>query len=148
MNARRNKKDPMKKALLLMLTLSCMGCATYRPILDENKAYKKAGSKKAEGDIDICMTKADKYLAKYKNDRVKKQAGRTALLGGLFGTVGGTLHGSPTSVVEGGAIGAAAGGATGAGMAASKDQLTPDEVKQHYVTHCLDEKGYKVIGWR
>ncbi len=61
---------------IVLVTASALCSAAYRPILYENKTYKQNGEKKAEADIDVCLKQADKHMAKYKKERVKKTAAR------------------------------------------------------------------------
>lgn len=138
-----------KPGLVILSGLFLAGCASYRPILDENEQYMKVGETQAEKDIDQCLARADAYLEKHKNDRMKKQVGRSAVTGAAIGGIIGALSGQGLSSAAGGA---AIGGAAGAGGAyageKSKDQLSPDHLKQRYVTNCLGRKKYHVIGWK
>ncbi len=124
-------------------------CASYRPVLDENSQYMKVGEERAERDIDACMSRADHYLAKHREERARKQAGRSAVVGAVAGGAIGLLAGGnvgSTAVGAGvGAVGGAAGGYFGD---KAKDNLTPDEMKQRYVNNCLNRKQYRVIGWK
>lgn len=135
--------------LALFAILFLGACASYRPILDENDQYMKVGEAQAERDIDQCLARADAYLEKHKNDRLKKQVGRSAVTGAAIGGIIGALSGQNLGSAAGGA---AIGGAAGAGGAyageKSKDQLSPDHLKQRYVTNCLARKKYEVIGWK
>lgn len=134
-------------AFATVLLLS--SCASYRPILNDNAQYQKVGEAAAEADIDACMQKADAFLEKHKEERAMKQAGREAVGGAVVGGVLGALTGRG---LEGAAGGAVIGGAVGAGSGyvkeKSKDNLTPDELKQAYVQKCLQQKNYEVIGWK
>lgn len=141
----------MKVRLLFLAVcgLFLAGCASYRPILDENEHYLKVGDAQAQKDIDQCMTRADAYLEKYKKERMKKQVGRSAVSGAILGGLIGALSGGGVESTAGGAaIGGAAGAGSGYANEASKDQLQPDDVKQRYVTNCLRRKHYDVIGWQ
>lgn len=141
----------MKKQVLALLALPLLlsACATYRPILDENPKYSKVGEARAEKDIDVCMSKADTYLAKHKADRRNKEVGRGAvggaIVGGLIGAVSGKGVGG---AVGGAAVGAGAGAAGALVKDSTRDNLNPDELKQHYVKNCLERQQYQVIGWK
>lgn len=152
----RNQKrtlPPLMLTLLisggLILLLSLSGCASYRPILDDNEKYQQVGESQAEKDIDACMTRADAYLEKHKSERMKKEAGRSAVSGAIVGGLIGVVSGGG---LRSGAIGAGVGGAVGAGAGAAgvaaEDNLTPDHIKQNYVTRCLQKMNYDVIGWK
>jgi len=133
--------------LFLFILLSA--CASYRPILDENAKYNKVGEARAERDIDNCLNRADRYLSKHKSERMRKEAGRSAVggaaIGGVLGLVGG---GSVASTAVGAGIGAGVGAAAGAGGVAAEDNLKPDQIKQNYVTRCLQRQKYEVVGWK
>jgi hypothetical protein len=134
----------MSRILLSAFVLIFCFAGTYRPVLDENDAFKKGNSEK---DIDGCLTAADKHLASHSKTRTKKAVGRGAGLGAAFGALGGALSGSPTGIVKGAGRGAAGGAGSSAIMETSRDNLTPDQMKQNYVKNCLEKKGYKILGW-
>ena len=126
-----------------------MGCSSYRPILDENDTYLRNGSQQAEKDIDECVAKAERYLEQHKKDRMAKSAGRGAATGAILGGVLGAITGGGLrSAVGGAAVGGVVGAGAGAGKEAAKDNLSPDEMKNNYVTRCLNRKNYDVIGWK
>ncbi len=108
------------------------GCASYRPILDENPKFLRAGEAQAESDIDMCEKKAERYLEKHEKEITQKQMGRSAAAGAVVGGV--------------------VGAGTGAGSAylgnQTKGSLKPDELKQQYITNCLQRLDYAVIGWK
>lgn len=141
----------MKKysALYVILMLLATSCASYRPILDENKKYTQVGEARAEKDIDVCMNKADSFLAKHKNEKMKKQMGRQAVQGAALGGIVGGLSGGNLQSAAGGAMVGAGVGVVGAYVdEKTKDQLKPDELKQRYVQNCLQRKSYQVVGWK
>lgn len=124
-------------------------CASYRPILDENPKYNKVGEVRAEKDIDECMNKADSYLAKHKNEGMKKQMGRQAVQGAALGGIIGAVSGNGLQgAVGGAALGAGVGAAGAYADEKTKDNLKPDQLKQRYVRNCLERKDYQVIGWK
>ncbi len=129
-------------------TLLLTGCASYRPIVDENEKFQKVGSAVAEQDIDDCTSRANNYLEKHNSEMMQKNAGRAAVGGAAIGGAIGLL----TNGVKGGIVGAGLGAGVGAGSSAigdaSKNKLKPDEVKQRYISKCLAKKGYDVIGWK
>jgi hypothetical protein len=141
-------KNHLSKLLILtIITLSISSCS-YRPILDHNDKYNAVGEEKADADIKVCKKEAADYLDKYKAERVAKEAGRKAIIGSVIGTAAGLIWGGGIrSVLGGAAIGAGAGGVIGGLSEAGKGQVSPDEIKQRYMTNCLNGKGYSVIGW-
>ena len=138
-----------KNMVLVALALSLSACASYRPILDENEKYDSVGETRAEADIDYCMNRADRYLAKHKSEKTKKEMGRQALKGAAVGGLIGGLGGGNLSSAAGGAIVGAgvSAGATALG-ASMEDKLSPDQLKKQYVRNCLNRKNYQVIGWK
>ncbi|OUR96932.1 cell envelope biogenesis protein OmpA [Halobacteriovorax marinus] len=129
----------MIKSFLLVLLLVLTSCSSS-PVLYPNKRYEKVGKAIADGDIDKCMGKADKFLASKKGKKILKGAGKGSIIGGVVGVVTGALSGNIVrGATHGAAIGAAAGGAS-AGV--SRDQL-----RESFVNRCLRRKGYEVIGW-
>ena len=139
------------KHFIYIISLSILaGCSSYsyRPILYNNAKYNKLGNDVAEKHVDACIAKADKFLAGPKaralTQRLKRQATAGAILGGLIGVVSeGNLGGA--------AVGAGAGAAIGSADAlvneAAKDKLTPDQLKNRYITRCLNDEGFEIIGW-
>lgn len=115
------------------------GCSS-KPVLYPNQKFESVGEEKANQDIDACMAKADKFLKSSKGKKMLKSGGAGALIGGVIGAVGGAFSGD---IAGGAAQGAAMGGAGGAVAGG----LSPDELKQRYVNHCLSKKGYRVLGW-
>lgn len=131
------------------LTFLLSACASYRPVLDENPKYVKVGEERAERDVDACMSRADSYLAKHREERARKQAGRGAVIGAVAGgAIGLMAGGNIGSTAVGAGVGAAGGAAGGYLGDKAKDNLTPDEMKQRYVMNCLSRKQYRVIGWK
>lgn len=140
----------MNKVFLALGVLALSACASYRPILDENSHYEKVGDAQAEKDIDVCLAKAEKFMEKHKSERMKKEVGRGAAKGAIIGGVVGVLSGGKTlqRAAVGAGVGAGVGAAGSAAGQASKDKLSPDGLKQNYVSRCLARKGYDVIGWK
>src|SRR5690606_31595415 len=97
---------------LAFLGFALAGCASGRPILDENAKMSRVGEAQAERDIDECLVRADRYLARHKADIQKKQvvrgAATGAVVGGLIGATSGKGLGN---AVGGAALGAGVGAA-------------------------------------
>lgn len=128
----------MKLFLLIVLALSA--CAS-RPQLYPNKKLQEAGPEAANSDVAACEKLADDYMTSGKGKDIASGAGKGAAVGGVTGAVAGIFTGN---VGRGALFGAAVGGTAGGASAA----VSPDEVKRNYVNHCLEEKGYKVMGWK
>lgn len=130
------KKTP---SFLLLVLLTVSACAS-KPKLYPNEKLKSVGKEVAQKDIDQCIAEGDMYLETSEAKRITKGAGRGAVVGAAMGAVFGAFTGSlGRGALTGGAVGAAGGGASTA--------MSPDQLKQRYVNHCLGEKGYHVLGW-
>lgn len=135
-------KIDKKLKLILMVITACLGvvsCAS-KPKLYPNQTYKARGKTAAESDIKKCMDEADTYLESSEGKKIAKSAGFGAVVGGAVGAVAGAFSGD---IARGAAQGAAMGG-VGGGTAGA---MTPDELKHRYVNQCLNELGYRVLGW-
>ena len=138
-----------KNFIILLISFSLISSCSYRPILDQNDRYLESGDEDAEQAINDCTKKADAYLKKFKAKRIAKETGRKSVIGGIFGGIFGFLFGgNTTSLITGLAIGTGVGASTGALSAAGEGTITPDQTKQRYVSNCLADKGYSVIGWQ
>lgn len=127
------------KNILLLTLITLVSCAS-RPQLYPNGKLKTVGKEEASKDIDRCVADAETYLESNEAKRITKGAGKGAVVGAAMGAVFGAITGNfGSGALRGGAIGAAGGGAATA--------MSPDELRQRYVNHCLAEKGYQVIGW-
>ena len=130
----------MNKILALIIMIIFLVACASRPVLYPNKKYKRVGKDHADLDINQCENEADKFVNSSKGKRILKEGGKGALLGGIIGAAIGLITGDVGEAV---AIGAVSGGV---GSAASAG-LSPDELNRRYVNYCLQQKGYKVIGW-
>lgn len=140
--------NKVKSFIILLISFNLICSCSYRPILDENRAYLQAGADQAQMDVDHCTDKSGTYLKKYKARRAGKQAVRKGTLGAIFGGIFAFIFGGDsTALVKGLAIGAGVGAASGAVSVASEGKLTPDQMKRRYVSNCLARKGYSVLGW-
>lgn len=143
------KIQNIAKNFALFLTIfSLASCASYKPIFYQNEVYTQNGKEAADSEFSRCNKEATEYLKEYKARRTAKEAGRNAVVGGVIGTATGAIFGrSLKSTLIGTAIGAGVGAAMGALSVAGEDKVKPDVIKQRYVTRCLNQKGYEVLGW-
>ena len=142
-------KYAKKYVLTILISLSLISCASYRPILDNNQKLKRVGLKEANKEVDKCLAEAEEYLQASKKRRMAKEAGRKSIWGGIFGSVFGFLSGGTLkSAGIGTAIGAGVGAVSGAGGVVAEDKIKPDQIKQRYTSNCLARKGYSIIGWQ
>ena len=136
------------KNLLIIFTIFALTSCSYKPIFYQNQTYVQNGKDAAEAESKRCSTEADEYLKQFKARRAAKEAGRKAVVGGVIGTATGAIFGrTMKSTLVGTAIGAGVGAAMGTLSVAGEDKVKPDQMKQRYVTNCLNQKGYEVLGW-
>jgi ABC-type dipeptide/oligopeptide/nickel transport system permease subunit len=139
----------IQKILLILLLIFYSFSCSYRPIFDQNEKYLNAGEKKAQNDFEICKKSAEKYLNQYKAERAAKEAGRKAAIGGIIGATTSLIFGKGIkSTLVGTLIGVGAGASIGAIGVIGEDKIKPDEMKQRYVSSCLAQKGYSIMGWK
>ncbi len=137
----------MKKIISLFLVFAIAACS-YKPVFSPNQKYRAVGKEQADLDAKACSKEADEYLKEYKMRHALKESGRKAVVGTLVGAATGLISGGNLrSTLGGGLIGAGVGAVYGGGSVLAGDKLTPDQVKQRYVTNCLAGKGYDIIGW-
>lgn len=130
--------------ILPLLLLSAAACAP-RPVIYPDEKYKAPGGEQAaRADADACMADAKKYLADHPINKIGRRTGAGAIAGAVMGTVIGAFTGDYARAVSEGAAVGAAGGAVSGGL----ESTNPDEVKRAYVSRCLAEKGWTVLGWR
>jgi len=132
----------MKRTFLLILFVMISSCSS-KPVLYPNSYYKQVGKDQANKDVEECMALADEFVEKKTGKKVAQGLGAGAIIGGAMGAATGIFTRSIASsairgATVGGATGAAVGGVSSAG---------PDQTKQNFVNHCLNEKGHKVVGW-
>ncbi len=138
----------MKKLTSFFLIFTLTSCFGYKPILDQNDKFFQTKKEERQDDIKQCSKQADDYLQEYKMRRAAKEAARKALIGTAIGAATGLIFGNNLkSIATKAAIGAGVGDAFGALSVASEGNVTPDQIKQHYISNCLAYKGYQVIGF-
>jgi len=121
------------------------GCAAQRPVLYPNVHLNTVGAAQAEQDINECIALAQQ--ADVGANKAGQVAGRTATaaaVGGAAGAAAGAVRGHAGRGAAMGAAGGAAGGLV-SGMIKSRDL---DSVTKRYVDVCLQERGYRVLGWK
>ena len=123
------------------------GCASIQtPVLYPNAKFKQVGDASAQRDVDDCMALADKAGA------ASAASGSGAARGGMQGAAMGGAAAAVGSLIRGGnivsdtAAGAAVGGAAGAAGGAFNNP--GNSVHQNFVSRCLAERGYEIIGWK
>jgi hypothetical protein len=135
--------------LIILITLLTVNSCAYRPILEPNDKYQMVGEEASKHDVDACMNEGDAYLKQYKAEKIRKDAARSAAVGTAVGAVTGAIFGKGLkSAGVGALVGLGAGAFLGASGAATEGYVKPDVLKQRYVNHCLNNKGYSVLGWQ
>lgn len=127
------------KFFTLILCLFVASCSSS-PKLYPNQRFQSVGKEGAKKDINKCTAKADAFLESSKGKQILKGAGKGSVFGAILGGITGLLTGD---VVQGLSSGAVIGGAAGA----TGEAISPDRLKQSFITRCLQKKGYEVIGW-
>jgi len=138
----------LKFFITILSSLALLSSCSYKPILDQNEKYFQSGKEVTQQDIDKCVAAGDAYLKEYKARRAAKEAGRKAVIGAVIGSVTGFLFGGNLrSFGIGAAVGTGVGALAGGLGVAGEGKVSPDHIKQTYVSNCLARQGYSVIGW-
>lgn len=137
----------LRRALWLsvsILFLSACSTSPKRPVFYPNAHMRYVGQAQAQRDTDACIALAGQYgIATTKDGEIAKRTGKGAVLGGVGAGAWGLVRGDSG---ERAAAGAAAGAATGAATGAfASTELSP--TFKRFVSRCLRERGYDVIGW-
>lgn len=131
------------------------GCSSPKPILYPNAHLQEVGETVAEEEIELCQEAAEDAGAKPKSGQAGDTATRTATgaamgsaAGAAGGAVGGAIRGNPGRGAMTGAAAGAAGGATRGLLRSLFSRRQPSQVYKQYVSRCLRERGYDVVGWK
>lgn len=140
----KNKKALGILAIVLLLTSACSS-TPQRPRFFPNDHYRRVGSAVADADAQQCMALADQYV---ENPSVWQDAAVSGLGGAAIGAGTGAVGG----VIMKGKVGraTAAGAAVGSviGIASSLAKAGDRNPSyDRFVEHCLQQKGYQVVGW-
>ncbi len=131
--------------LLAGMPLLVLGCAAPRPVLYPNTYLNTVGAAAAEQDINECIALAQQAgVGSSKAGRVATRTATAGAVGGAAGAAAGAVRGNAGRGAAMGAAGGAAGGFV-SGMIKSRDL---DPVSKRYVEVCLQERGYRVLGWK
>jgi len=136
----------MKKIFSILLCFSLISCS-YRPIFSPNAKFKTVGQTVANKDADKCIKEAKEYLSASKKRRAAKEGARGLGIGAIFGAIFGLLTGDISSVAKSAAVGAGIGGVAKGGGVLAEGTITQDQIEQRYVSMCLSQKNYQIIGW-
>ncbi len=126
--------------------------ARPQPDLYPNAYLQKVGQVRANQDVNRCHVKADDYLGDTATQR-KQQNRQDTVRRGARGAAMGALAGAITGENVGRATGA--GAAIGAASSVLDNRRETRENELHgspeyrnYMSACLEDLGYKVVGWR
>lgn len=126
-------------------SLFLIGCAAERPVLYPNAHLNTVGAASAEQDINECIALAQGAgVGPSKAGQVAERTATAGAVGGAAGAAAGAVRGHAGRGAAMGAAGGAAGGLV-SGMIKSRDL---DSVTKRYVDVCLQERGYRVLGWK
>ncbi len=139
---------PLALALALF-NVSDLAHARPRPDLYPNQHLKSMGYVAVDRDIIECETKARDYDARSPNQgNGAKNVARGAVRGTALGALAGTITGA------GAGRGAGAGAAVGGVKSVLDERKTRRENEESgspeyrkYMEACLEDQGYKVVGW-
>ncbi len=129
----------------LLAVVSLVSCSPQRPVLYPNAKLQSVGSAQADADVNECIALAQQ--SGVGSSRAGEVAGKTATAGAI-GAAGGAAAGAVRgNAGRGAAAGAAGGAAVGltAGLLKTRDL---DPVTKRWVEACLQERGYRTIGWQ
>lgn len=135
--------SPVLFVLAAVLLLS--GCAPQRPVFYPNAKLQQVGIDQAQRDIDECIALARQSGA--SGDPASDVARRTATssaIGAAGGAAAGAVRGNAGRGAAAGAAGGAAVGLT-SGLIKSQDL---DPITKRWVEACLQERGYRTVGWQ
>lgn len=133
--------------ILIFCLLLSSACAAgpKRPRFFPNDHYRRVGPSVADADSAQCMALADQYVEDPSawQDVATRGVGGAALGAGA-GAIGGTIMKGKVgrSTAAGAAIGGIVGVASGL---ANMGERNPSY--DRFVEHCLQQKGYQVVGW-
>jgi outer membrane lipoprotein SlyB len=139
----------MRKVVLSLLVLSFAGCSAMTtsktPDLYPNAKLAQTPQGQVQADVNTCIALADEYVKQpNKYGEVAKQGVIGGAVGAGTGALAGTIVGSNVGRSTG--AGAAVGGVVGvlSGMS-EMNQRSPSY--ERFVEHCLQKKGYEIVGW-
>lgn len=123
-------------------------CTSYKPVFDQNNKFISVGKERANQDFLECKRKADIYLEDYKAQRAWNESRRNLVKGGIVGGVFGFLTGKNLKyTLTGASVGALMGGIYGGLSVMGEDKVNPDQIKKNYITNCLNNQQYQILGW-
>jgi outer membrane lipoprotein SlyB len=134
------------KGITIAAMMAALGaCAsTQRPVLYPSAHLKSVGNAVAQRDIDECLQLANNSGLAKSNNQVVKRGVEGAAVGASAGSVGTLVSGG--NVGKGAATWGAIGATAGAVHGAFGNDANP--TYRNFAQHCLQDRGYDVIGWQ
>jgi outer membrane lipoprotein SlyB len=130
-------------ATVATVILGVSSAEAASPQFYPNAKYNNATVSQLQGDIQSCGAKAAQYAAPHEKSAIGTGV-RTAAKGAALGALGGAITGNTG---RGAGAGAAMGGVVGTARGVQNKGTGSPEF-QNFTTICLEEKGYKIVGWR
>lgn len=134
-----------RRAAPLLVLLLCTACAPQRPVLYPNPKLQSVDAAQVEKDVDECIALAEQAGA--GRNRAGAVAERTATASAV-GAAGGAAAGAVRGHAGRGAAAGAAGGAAGGLVSGLIHTHKLDPVTKRWVEACLQERGYRIVGWQ
>lgn len=139
----------MRRLLASTVIVTLSACAAMSgpktPDLFPNEKLASTPMGVVQSDINSCMALADQYI---KEPNKYGDMAKQGVVGGAVGAGTGALAGVITGSNAGRATGAGAavGGILGVLKGASEmNERSPSY--ERFVEHCLQKKGYEIVGW-
>lgn len=121
-----------------------VGCSAHRPVLYPNQKLNEVGHTAARRDIEDCKQIANGIARPgHKTGDLAQRTVTGSAVGAAAGAAGGAIWGHAGRGAASGAAGGAAAGLV-SGLFRSPE---PSPIYKNAVNVCLDERGYRVIGW-
>jgi outer membrane lipoprotein SlyB len=133
-----------KRTGFLLLPVLLAACATARPVIYPTATAELRGAPAQELAVQECLQRANAADLDNPGAEVAATTARDTAIGAAGGAAAGAVYGNAG---RGAGAGAAAGAATGLIRGLFRSQQ-PSAVYQTYVSRCMSERGYEVIGWR
>ena len=130
---------------LLVFTACSSSQRERRPMFYPNQKYNRAGDQGIQSDVERCRAMADQYVDREDNrEQVAKSTLKRSAVGSAVGATAGSFTGRAG---RGAGIGASTGALLGLFGGLEKSNSS-DGVYEQFVSRCLKDKGYEVLGWR
>jgi hypothetical protein len=139
---------PMSSSIMVRVALAgalvaLAGCAASRPVLYPGAKLESVSQAQVERDIEECRRLAERYRAAGRERQVARDTAVSSGVGAAAGAAGGAVYGSAGRGAAAGAAGGAAAGLLSGIFRAGE----PSQAYRNAVAACLEERGYRVIGW-